>query len=85
MNIYGAMPKISIQITSHSEQQKARTRIQCVLAFLLAAKPHRHFSFHPTPEHAGKPCHIERLGYVLVHASILGTDDVFGEGIRRHG
>ena len=53
--------------------------------FLLAAKLHRHFSFHPPPEHAGKLCHVERLGDVLIHAGILGTDDVFGEGIRRHG
>ena len=53
--------------------------------FLLAGNPHCHFSFHPPPEHVRKSCHVERLGDVLVHAGILGTDDVFGEGIRRHG
>ena len=30
----------------------------------LVAKPHRHFSFYPPPEHARKSCHVERLGYV---------------------
>ena len=57
-------PEPKSPVTPNSKKPEHASSVFWLFYWRLAAKPHRHFSFHPPPEHAEKPCYVERLGYV---------------------